>query len=108
MGDWKVKNGQLRQICVSDMGNEDYAFLVALHELVEGYLCVKRKISDEVVTDFDKEYEARRPEGDTSEPGNDLRAPYHKEHVFATYMERFMAEELKVDWRKYEEAIYAL
>lgn len=95
-------------IHVSDMGNEDYALLVAIHELIEAHLCTKRGISEESVTDFDLEYEGRRREGDNSEPGDDSRAPYHREHVFATIIERAVAAELEVDWEEYEKAIYAL
>jgi hypothetical protein len=36
------------------------------------------------------------------EPGDDLRAPYHCEHVFATKVERMLAREMGVDWDAYE------
>ena len=34
VGDWLTAHGQLRHVRVSEMGNEDYAFLVGLHEMI--------------------------------------------------------------------------
>jgi hypothetical protein len=90
------------------MGNDDYAFLVAIHELVEVWLCNKRGITDEAVSAFDIEYEKNRPEGDESEPGNHPDAPYRKEHFFATNIERMIALELGLDWEKYSKAVMSL
>lgn len=98
----------IRHIRVSDMGNEDYEFLVALHEMVESFLCKKRGISEESITEFDMEFEKNRPEGNTDEPGNDQNAPYKKEHQFATRVEKMMAEELGVDWNEYDNAVINL
>ena len=107
-GDWEnLPEGSLR-ISVSDMGNDDYAFLVAIHELVEVWLCNKRGITDEAVSAFDIEYEKNRPEGDESEPGNHPDAPYRKEHFFATNIERMIALELGLDWEKYSKAVRSL
>ena len=44
----------------------------------------------------------------TAEPGDSPDAPYHKEHVFATKIERLLAKEFDVDWREYEAAINSL
>ena len=107
-GDWVIlEDGSIR-ISVSDMGNEDYAFLVALHEAVEVWLCKKRGITDAEVSAFDIEYEKNRPEGDESEPGDDPNAPYRKEHFFATNIERMIALELGVDWAQYDKAVMSL
>jgi len=46
-------------------------------------------------------YERNRREGDLGEPGDDPRAPYYREHQFASGMERLMAAELGVDWQQY-------
>jgi hypothetical protein len=50
-------------------------------------------------------YEAKRKPGDTSEPGDDAKAPYHREHVFATKIERLLAVELGVNWRDYDREV---
>lgn len=106
VGDWMVNplSGEVK-ILVSKMDDPDYRFLVQAHELIEVYFCLKRGISEQSVTDFDLEYEARRPEGDVSEPGDDPKAPYHKEHIFATKIERLLAEELRVDWDEYDRTV---
>jgi hypothetical protein len=95
-------------IHVSNMKNWKYELLVAIHEITETALCRDRNISEDSVTDFDLEFEARRQEGNTDEPGDDPNSPYRKEHLFATNIERLLAAELKVEWDKYEKTINSL
>jgi len=104
---WVDQNG-VRQIRVSDMGNEDYAFLVGLHEQIEQHLCLKRGITEESISAFDIAYEANRPEGDESEPGDHPDSPYRKEHFFATNIERMIALELGVEFAEYSKAVMSL
>jgi hypothetical protein len=87
---------QCRLILVSEMGNSDYEFLVFLHELIEQALCLKRGISDESVTKFDMEFKGE------GEPGDDLAAPYHREHVFASAIEDSVCKELGINPDEYE------
>ena len=109
VGDWITDGrGHLRHVRVSEMGEEDYHFLVAIHELVEAWLCIKRGVDPTAVDEFDKAFEAARQPGDDREPGHEPDAPYHKEHVFAEKIERQVADELGVDWEKYEQAVMAL
>jgi hypothetical protein len=105
-GDWFGKKHLV--VLVSKMANPDYMFLVALHEVVEAWLCIRRGIKERDVTRFDMEYEAMRDDGDVSEPGNSKAAPYYEEHRFASRIEKLMARELGVDWDDYEETINAL
>ena len=95
----------LINVRVSQMENEDYEFLVAIHELVEAYLVKKRGISEPEIMAFDIAFNET---GKDSEPGDEPDAPYRKEHFFATTIERLMAAELGVDWKLYEEAIDGL
>ena len=83
----------------ADMGNMDYNFLILIHALVEQYLCHKHKIKDEVVTKFDMDH------SQLDNPGENPKAPYHKEHLIANDVEAMLSVALKVDWTKYEEAI---
>lgn len=99
------------KIRVSEMGNDDYEFLVALHELVELHLCKKRGILEPNVAAFDIKFESEREKGlhsQEAEPGDHIDAPYRKEHFFATSIERLMANELGVDWAEYERTIMEL
>jgi hypothetical protein len=107
-GDWEFLADGTIDISISDMDNEDYAFLVGIHEAIEVWLCRKRGISQESVDAFDIEYEQHRPEGDFSEPGDDPEAPYRKEHFFATSIERIIAAELGVDWAEYDKTVMDL
>jgi len=107
VGDY-FKDEEIDVVHISDMGNRKYEFLVAVHELVEMFLCQERGIAEEDITAFDIEYEAKRPEGDFSEPGNDPTAPYYKEHQFATYVEKQLADQLGVDWEEYDKAVCSL
>lgn len=81
--------------------NADYEFLVMIHELVEWYLTQKRGITIKEIDNFDLHYV-----GD--DPGADPDAPYHKEHMFATFIEQVLADELGIDWWKYDQLINQL
>lgn len=97
-GDWYDENG-VQRINISKLNDEDMEFCVALHELIEAYLCQKRGITIEVVDKFDKAWKGK------GEPGDNEDAPYHKEHKFATMIEKLMAKELRLNWKKYGDKI---
>lgn len=108
VGNWKLKRGKLSEILVSDMENEDYEFLVGIHELIEAYFCKKNGITQLAVDEFDKEFERNRRKGNTDEPGNDPKAPYGKYHRFATSIEMQIASMLGVNWEQYEKSVNEL
>lgn len=113
VGDWwfpklAPHSGFYAEIRVSRMSKEDYEFLVGIHEQIEAYLCYKRGISEQAVSDFDIAFEAVRAPENTDEPGNDPLAPYHKEHLFASEIERQLAKELGVNWEEYDAEVNAL
>lgn len=111
VGDWFEDPDGTIHVKVSDMGNDDYALLVALHELHEFWLCRKRGITEETVTEFDVQFEKDRAKGlheEEDEPGDDPAAPYKKEHFFATNLERMFALEMGVDWNDYDDAVMSL
>jgi hypothetical protein len=90
------------------MKNEDFEFLVYMHELIESHLCRKRGIPEPDIMNFDLNFEENRPKGNTDEPGDSPYAPYHKEHLYATKIERTLAKELGVDWDEYEKTVNSL
>src|SRR5207302_373555 len=104
-GDWLTAHGHVRHVMVSDMGDEDYAFLVAVHEVIEAWLCTKRGISQQAVDAFDMGFEQNRDLGDETEPGDSRQAPYFSEHQFATMIEKLVATELGVDWDHYDQTV---
>ena len=59
---------------------------------------------------FDLKFEKERKRGlhpPNAECGDDKRAPYQKEHLAATTLERLMASELKIDWATYGKPLRA-
>lgn len=109
VGDWFFEredyNNLKLVILVTDMGNSYFEYLVAQHEQVEAMLCLKRGITEKSVSAFDIEFERNRQEGNVDEPGNCPDAPYYEEHVYATLLERSLANELGINWREYETTV---
>src|SRR5882672_405040 len=107
VGDWRLEGDALK-IRVSELPDWRYDVLVGIHELIEAVLCDQACVSQTAVDEFDMDYEKNRQPGDESEPGDDPRSPYRKQHFVATTIERQLAHELGVDWDEYERAIQAL
>ena len=92
LGDWLYDNfGNLR-ISVCDAGGNatdplenDEAFLIALHELVEAKLCHRAGITQGAVDAFDFAFRGN------SEPGDHPEAPYRVQHRQAMLIEHMMA-----------------
>jgi hypothetical protein len=97
-GDWEwLPDGALK-LTVPDYGTSDEsALLVAIHEMVEAFLCKRDGVTDEEVTRFDTE----NPK--LEEPGDDPLAPYHKQHTVAMAIERDGAIGFGVDWHKHNQ-----
>jgi len=109
VGNWSVKQPyKLGMIEVSRMDDWRYCMLVALHELVELVLCLNDGIKEEEVTKFDIAFEKKRKAGNTAEPGNVRKAPYYKQHQFATKLEKLFAKQLGVNWDKYDKVVNKL
>lgn len=98
VGDWQIKGNDIA-IKISETKNFKYNSLLAIHELVEVILCKDRNISTKEVDMWDIENELR---------GDDPKAPYHKEHKFATKIEKLLAQELGVNWKTYDDKVMSL
>jgi hypothetical protein len=94
-GDWQFTGDELL-INVSETGNEDSNFLVALHEFVEAYLCKKAGVTEEQVDKWDKDHP------DSIDPGALPGCPYQREHQFALHVEKEMAWFMGVKWLEHE------
>lgn len=100
VGDWFFDDAGWLQIKVSKQDDPRYALAIAFHELVEAVACTQNGVTAEQVDEFDM------GEGsDLDEPGQSIRAPYHKEHLLATAMERRFINHLGVDWDTYDKAV---
>jgi hypothetical protein len=102
VGDWVIIADTI-MIKVSDLGDEYRNILIGIHELIEAVLCKRRGITEAIVDEYDMSYD-----GPCEEPGADPNCPYFKEHIFATAVEKSLAQELEVDWDEYEKAIEEL
>lgn len=90
LGDWRVEDGALLIEVSENCGGQDERVLVALHEQIEAILCLKRGITQKIVDDFDLSFNGE------GEPGDELDAPYRREHRFAMLVEHMMAHEMGV------------
>ena len=94
LGDWFVDPDGTIQIKSTD-DDEDVAFLIALHELCEYWLCKHHGVTVEAVDKFDFEWTKNHPEypcvEGCVEPGESPLAPYHEEHRHAMLIEHLMA-----------------
>ena len=105
---WCDENG-VEQIRVSEMLDWRYEVLIAVHEIVEMALTKHRNIAEDDITEFDMKFEESKAKGLFSgEAGDNVNAPYRKEHFFATNLERLFSAELGVDWFEYERIVDAL
>lgn len=102
-GDWQVdldpEYGHQEptiNINVSRMNDWRYEFLVAIHEIIEAALCHQWGITDKDVDAWDLAHLHDCDPGDL--PG----APYRKQHIIASCIEKMLALELDVNWEEYE------
>lgn len=97
LGDWYFDraNGDLIiRVTGADPLDQDEAFLIALHELVEAKLCHKHGVTEGQVDEFDFAFEADRAAGkhtEDEEPGDHPDAPYRREHRCAMLIEHMTA-----------------
>lgn len=102
----------VRHFRISDMQNNDYEFLVMIHELIENHFVQKAGISDASIDEFDIRFEQDRAKGKIfppdMEPGNCIDAPYHLQHLLATRIERWLADALEINWDAYDQAVNSL
>lgn len=113
-GDWLFNEKGDLHIKVSDMSSEDFNFFVGLHEMIEAYFCKVEGIKEEDVTAFDKHFEDMRvafPDlvGEM-EPGDHENAPYNKQHLIASRIERWVfdqryGESSNQMWEEYTKAV---
>jgi hypothetical protein len=108
-GDWMYDaDANMIVILVSRMGDYRSELAVAIHEAFEAVQCLAADISEVEVTTFDLKFEAERDEGkhkDTDEPGDDNRAPYQRQHLGATWVEREVCSRSDLSWQQHEQNV---
>ncbi len=106
IGDWvysETRPGYVITVSNNIKTNESQ-LAVALHELIECFLCKRNGIDDGTVCQFDKMYEDERKAGHwkDEEPGDDPRSPYRAEHQAADHVERAVCNALGITWEQHE------
>lgn len=102
-GDYFLDNEGNLQVKISDKTKYNpltfkEQLLVMFHELVEYFLCLDRGIKEEDITKYDMEYKGKIPD----RVGEDVDAIYHKEHMFALWIEKLICRELNIDFIEYD------
>jgi len=105
VGDYLTDDNGKTKIIISELGDHRLEFLIALHELVEVFLCRQAGITDEQIDEFDFSFAERRCDDATDEPGDHPDAPYHEQHSFATLIERMACRELGINWDEYDSLV---
>lgn len=101
-GDWiHVKGAEELDILVSDTGDWRESMAVAIHELTEALCCVHLNIPQELVDEFDIEFEKNRTPG-CGEPGDSPSAPYFLQHQIATDVEKIFVAGIGLKWQEYD------
>lgn len=136
VGNYQWTESGMLVVFVSEMPDKLYEGLIFLHEYVEATLCGSRGISEQSITAFDIEFEKNRAhelrslrrqigkfkkgwyrnraieikitQVEGKEAGDDPKAPYRKEHQFATMVEKAVCHELGINWDKYDKTIMSL
>lgn len=86
-GDWTVEDGALLIDVSANMPRREQ-ILIAIHELVEAFVCTERGVTQADVDKFDIGYHG------AGEPGDSPDAPYRREHRFAALIDHLIAHEL--------------
>lgn len=111
-GDWHVNNDGSVEVLVSDMnGSWRSELAVAIHELIEAFLCREAGVSDDDVTKFDLAFELERANGKQTlraEAGDDERSCYRVQHQAANFVERAVCSVLGIDWEEHEDLVVGL
>jgi hypothetical protein len=99
IGDWFFTFPGDLTIQIADTGNWIYNLLVAIHELIEVFLCQIAGVTEKQVDRFDLAHQA------DEDPGSHPKAPYHDQHMIAMGVEMILSAKAGVKWRKYEDAL---
>jgi len=105
VGGWFYDSDGVLHIKVSKLSDWRREMLVAVHELIEVLTCKNDGVTQQIVDDFDMNFEANRHPNNEDEPGDDPTAPYVNQHCLATGIERILAQQWGVNWKEYEEEL---
>lgn len=82
----------------------DAEFSVFIHECIEWYLTQKRGIEMSEIDSWDMEKVFYQDPKNSKDPGKSKKAPYYREHKFATKIEKLIVKELGLNWKEYDKS----
>lgn len=103
-GDYYSRGDKQWFLRVSKLPDWKMEAAIVIHELMEMFLTKANGIDWGVIDEFDKNGEGK----DHPDPGTLKSAPYHKEHKFATKIEKMFCKEIGLDWDEYNEVLDGL
>lgn len=100
LGDWQYEDehGEVNaQIVVPKFGGDtNYAaWLIAIHEMVELFLCVRQGVTQRQADEFHASH------ADSDEYGDEVDCPYHDQHQIADAVEKLLCGVIGVSWKDY-------
>lgn len=112
VGDWEYLPAPFEgaertlRVTVSRTGSWQSSVAIAIHELIEGVLCVENGVAQYEVDTYDKGFEilyTEHPERFASdEPGDSPDAPYYVQHGVASVCERLVTNAMHLSWPEHE------
>ena len=107
-GDWEYDDKQILSTVLENTYSPESELAIAIHELIEAWLCRRDKVTNKAVLLHDEIYERARKMGlhpETTEPGDAEDSPYRLQHQAATHVERAVIAALGVRWEDHEKEI---
>jgi len=108
VGDYEVLEDGTFEIRVSEMDNFRQVLAIAMHELTEFLLCQEDGVTISQIDQFDFAFEELQDPTDMKEPGEDPSAPYHRQHLTASAVERVIISSEGIGWDHHDHKIMSM
>jgi hypothetical protein len=100
LGDWHYDDRRdevVAQIAVPKFsrGSNYAAWLIAIHELVELFLCARQGVTQREADAFHASHQ------DSDEYGDELDCPYYEQHQIADAVEKLLCGAIGIRWKDY-------
>lgn len=93
------------QVRISPMTDWRYEVALAFHEAFEACLCKNNGVSQKSVDEFDMDFDNAHPDEPDLNAGDEQAAPYHKEHNYATIVDRLFIGACGLKWKDYDDEL---
>lgn len=104
-GDYYLDQDGTYQVRISSLSTQTREMAVTIHELEEMFRVIAAGIALHEIDRFDQEFMKKN---NVDEPGDDLKAPYYRQHQRAGIPERLFIEDVGDNWQEYEKEVESL